>query len=105
MVQYNYFGGRREASGSNRVMRGGSYNNDAGNCTSSNRNNNAPSNDNNNNGFRLACSAAPQENTAVPVGNQFLRKRDEYARGSALVDKLDGHEPLYSFETESKMEE
>lgn len=102
----NYFGGRREASGSNRVMRGGSYNNDADNCTSSYRNNNnSPSNDNNNNGFRLACSAAPQEYTAVPVGNQTSLRRGEYTGGSVLVGRPDGHEPLFSFEKDSKMEE
>ena len=82
-----FFGSRREASGSNRVIRGGSYNNDAGNCTSSNRNNNNPSNNNNNNnGFRLACSAAPQEQTAVPVGFQFPICRDKYIGGTELVE-------------------
>ncbi len=44
------------SSGSNRVKRGGSWNNSADNCTSSNRNNNNPSNGNNNNGFRLAST-------------------------------------------------
>lgn len=38
---------------SNRVLRGGSWNNNARNCRVSNRNNNTPSNRNNNNGFRL----------------------------------------------------
>lgn len=41
-------------SGSNRVLRGGSWNNNARNCRVSNRNNNNPDNRNNNNGFRLA---------------------------------------------------
>ncbi|MBO4593082.1 MAG: SUMF1/EgtB/PvdO family nonheme iron enzyme [Bacteroidaceae bacterium] len=40
--------------GSNRVNRGGSWNNAAENCAVSNRNNNTPSNRNNNIGFRLA---------------------------------------------------
>ena len=40
-------------TGSNRVMRGGSWNNNDNNCRSANRNNNDPSNRNNNNGFRL----------------------------------------------------
>ena len=44
------------SSGSNRVKRGGSWNNNANNCTSSNRNNNNPSNENNNNGFRLVST-------------------------------------------------
>ena len=38
---------------SNRVLRGGSWNNNARNCRVSNRNNNNPSNRNNNNGFRV----------------------------------------------------
>ncbi len=44
--------------GSNRVKRGGSWNNDARNCRVANRNNNSPENTNNNNGFRVAL--APQ---------------------------------------------
>ena len=43
-------------SGSNRVNRGGSWNNDARNCRSSNRNNNNPDNRNNNLGLRLGLS-------------------------------------------------
>lgn len=39
--------------GSNRVMRGGSWNNNAENCRTANRNNNNPDNRNNNIGFRL----------------------------------------------------
>lgn len=41
------------ATGSNRVLRGGSWNNNARNCRVANRNNNTPSNRNNNNGFRV----------------------------------------------------
>ena len=48
------------SSGSNRVKRGGSWNNNADNCTSSNRNNNNPSNENNNNGFRLVSTMSEQ---------------------------------------------
>ncbi|MBQ9144366.1 MAG: SUMF1/EgtB/PvdO family nonheme iron enzyme [Paludibacteraceae bacterium] len=40
--------------GSNRVNRGGSWNNNAMNCRVSNRNNNTPTNTNNNLGLRLA---------------------------------------------------
>ena len=43
------------ASGTNRVKRGGSWNNNANNCTVGKRNNNSPDNRNNNLGFRLAC--------------------------------------------------
>jgi len=48
--------------GSNRVKRGGNWNNNAQNCRSANRNNNNPSNRNNNIGFRLA--RAPRRPTA-----------------------------------------
>lgn len=43
--------------GSNRVKRGGSWNNNANNCRVANRNNNSPSNSNNNLGLRLALSS------------------------------------------------
>ncbi|GAB6120553.1 RNA-directed DNA polymerase [Dysgonomonas termitidis] len=45
-----------DAKGSNRVNRGGSWNNNARNVRVPNRNNNSPGNRNNNLGFRLACS-------------------------------------------------
>ena len=41
-------------TGANRVIRGGSWNNDAGNCRSTYRNRNEPENRNNNLGFRCA---------------------------------------------------
>jgi len=43
-------------TGSNRVIRGGSWNNNARNLRSANRNNNTPSNRNNNVGFRLVST-------------------------------------------------
>ena len=47
-------------NGNNRVIRGGSWNNDANNCRVANRNNNNPNNDNNNNlGFRVCLTAQP----------------------------------------------
>lgn len=42
--------------GSNRVLRGGSWNNNAQNCRVANRNNNRPDNSNNNIGFRLVLA-------------------------------------------------
>ncbi|MFH1738895.1 MAG: SUMF1/EgtB/PvdO family nonheme iron enzyme [bacterium] len=39
--------------GSSRVVRGGSWNNNARNCRSANRNRNTPDNTNNNIGFRV----------------------------------------------------
>lgn len=86
-----HLGFRREASGSNRVMRGGSYNNDAGNCTSSNCNNNNPSNNNDNNGFRLVCSAAPQGRTAAPTGIQFPEMRDKQPTAISQVAGGESH--------------
>ena len=44
-------------SGSSRVLRGGSWNNNDTNCRVANRNRNNPDNRNNNNGFRLVRSA------------------------------------------------
>ncbi|MDR1787306.1 MAG: hypothetical protein LBR16_02495 [Treponema sp.] len=38
------------------MKRGGSWNNNADNCTVSNRNNNTPNNTNNNLGFRVVCA-------------------------------------------------
>ncbi len=43
-------------TGSNRVIRGGSWNNNAQNVRAANRNNNDPSNRNNNVGFRLVST-------------------------------------------------
>ena len=51
---------RAASEGSNRVKRGGSWNNNASNCLVSNRNNNTPGNSNNNIGFRPVLSAAQQ---------------------------------------------
>ena len=48
--------GRGPASGSNRVKRGGNWNNNANNCRVANRNNNSPGNENNNLGFRLVST-------------------------------------------------
>ncbi|MDR1861396.1 MAG: SUMF1/EgtB/PvdO family nonheme iron enzyme [Bacteroidales bacterium] len=47
-------------TGSNRVNRGGSWNNNATNSRVANRNNNTPDNRNNNIGFRLASSTKQQ---------------------------------------------
>lgn len=67
------------SSGANRVKRGGSWNNNADNCTSSNRNNNNPSNDNNNNGFRLVSTVSEQ--TGFHFDTPALRENgDEHAQ-------------------------
>ncbi|MDA9961829.1 SUMF1/EgtB/PvdO family nonheme iron enzyme [Opitutales bacterium] len=49
----NDFGRKTRASGSNRVKRGGSWNNTGTNLRSAKRNNNTPGNRNNNLGFRV----------------------------------------------------
>jgi formylglycine-generating enzyme required for sulfatase activity len=46
-------GRRPDYSGASRVLRGGSWNNDADNCRCANRNHNAPENTDNNTGFRV----------------------------------------------------
>lgn len=51
--------------GSNRVLRGGSWNNDAQNCRVAYRNYNAPDNRNNNIGFRLALAQNPVSDDQV----------------------------------------
>jgi len=56
----DWAGGERADSGSNRVKRGGSWNNTASNCRSAYRNNNDPSNRNNNIGFRLVSTMRPK---------------------------------------------
>ena len=49
---------RIDYKGSNRVNRGGSWNNAPVNCRSANRNRNTPDNRNNNLGFRVSLSSA-----------------------------------------------
>ncbi|MBF0429267.1 MAG: SUMF1/EgtB/PvdO family nonheme iron enzyme [Magnetococcales bacterium] len=48
-------------TGSNRVNRGGSWNNTSDNLRSANRNNNDPANRNNNLGFRLSSTYHPPD--------------------------------------------
>lgn len=49
-----------DASGANRVLRGGGWYNAAGNCRPAYRNYNTPTSRNGNNGFRVLCSAGLQ---------------------------------------------
>ena len=57
------FRGRRPKS---RVLRGGSFNNNAQNARSATRNNNQPENRNNNNGFRAASTLRQTSESVVP---------------------------------------
>ena len=60
--------GVKPRGGSNRVIRGGSWNNNAENCRSANRNNNTPDRRNRNIGFRLLSSAQwPDEIRRIPL--------------------------------------
>jgi hypothetical protein len=63
-------------SGSNRVNRGGSWNNNARNCRSANRNRNTPTNTNNNLGFRLVSTTQSKGIDAVPSVNPVHRGND-----------------------------
>ena len=88
------------ATGTSRVLRGGSWNNNATNLRASNRNNNTPGNTNTNNGFRCANvlpvrvtrdAAAPRsaasdagEITPVVPGPAFRRGRKGGAGGSPV---------------------
>lgn len=58
--------------GSNRVLRGGSWNNDAANCRTANRNTNAPTNRTNDNGFRLALNSAGKEAMALRLQTEQI---------------------------------
>jgi len=60
--------------GSNRVLRGGSWNNNANNCRSANRNRNNPRNTNNNNGFRVARSV-PAPKPPLDQGSGLCHRR------------------------------
>ena len=51
--------GQRRPGADKRVNRGGSWNNNADNCTVANRNRNSPDNRNNNLGLRLSSSPQP----------------------------------------------
>ena len=57
--------------GSNRVIRGGSWNNNAENCRVANRNNNNPDNRNNNIGFRVVFPATQKRAERTDFGNVF----------------------------------
>lgn len=83
------FGPSRGALGVHRIMRGGSWNNNARNCRSANRNWNPAGYRNNNVGFRPVCSAAPScaVHWTVPVMGLFhpvpVRGRMDKVRNAA----------------------
>lgn len=74
-------------SGSNRVIRGGNWNNDASNCRVAYRNGNSPSNNDNNNGFRSVRSSekSPQwehnsDPASLPSAPSYPAWQSENAR-------------------------
>ncbi|MCG9131817.1 SUMF1/EgtB/PvdO family nonheme iron enzyme [Candidatus Poribacteria bacterium] len=56
------------SSRGSRVLRGGSWNNNANNVRCANRNNNTPTNTNNNNGFRCAKTLVEKHFRIARVG-------------------------------------
>lgn len=78
--------------GSNRVIRGGSWNNSATNCRVANRNNNDPSNRNSNNGFRVVLSQLKRRG-GCPLLNRLVfpvlaTARQIIVKNTELVSKL-----------------
>ena len=74
--------GKVSKSGSNRVNRGGNWNNSGDNLRCGNRNNNNPSNRNNNIGFRPCSTGAPRVPFLLRKERQFSASPDAFpARG------------------------
>jgi len=87
LANHDFGAAAMDTAGSNRVLRGGNWNNNAGNCRAANRNNNSPSNTNNNNGFRAVRSSegSPQRERdsdpgAVPSAPMRPARQSEEAR-------------------------
>ena len=79
-------------SGSNRVLRGGTWNNNADNCRVANRNNNSPGNTNNNIGFRPVRSSeeTPQraqdsDPAAIPSATPRAVRQTKNARPVPVI--------------------
>ena len=85
---------RRPASGSARVLRGGSWNNnDRDNLLSSNRNNNNPGNRNNNNGFRCVLVVAGGKALRPGKGRRDARRGRKPCRAGAKKEPNPGGFP------------
>lgn len=78
--------------GSNRVNRGGSWNNNARNCRSANRDRNKPDNRNNNLGLRVALLPAQEEADAFLRSHRVVRVDRAWGGDgwSVLVEWLEG---------------
>ena len=91
------------ASGSNRVKRGGSWNNNARNCRSANRNNNWPNNRNNNIGFR-AASTRPGQAGSHPAAPASRGGGNEQAGPRAAGSASERRAGFFSMESRQSME-
>ena len=74
----------------NRVIRGGNYNNAAGNCSSSYRNNNGAANENANNGVRLCSVFRVHDAAGGPCGAERPHSRKPEPEESAAGAAADG---------------
>lgn len=83
--EVRYSGALSRTSGARRVLRGGSYWNNARRCRSAYRNENDPGNRNKNIGFRLAAACPPQVATANPVPDALDFGRAGVVTGRVLV--------------------
>ena len=72
---YNTFEKGHGLKGTNRALRGGSWNNNAESCRVVNRNNNAPTNRNNNIGFRLTAQWEMSDMTDYWTNHVLVRWR------------------------------
>jgi hypothetical protein len=80
--------------GSNRVLRGGSWNNTAANCRVANRNNNTPDNRNNNNGFRVV-SPELKRMDGFPLLNRLLH----HSLYGKIINYKDSISKIFIFES------
>jgi retron-type reverse transcriptase len=67
---------QKKLQGSNRVLRGGDWNNNASNAAVSNRNNNNPNDNNNNIGFRVVCPPNSADRNAKKTTEQAASRRE-----------------------------
>lgn len=81
-----------------RVVRGGSFNNDAINLRAANRNRNNPNNRNDNIGFRVVSSRS-SNSPASPIGHDLVGRGEERrslfpAESGAVAGRANSHCPV-----------
>lgn len=97
MLKGAWRNGRGPGSGSNRVKRGGSWNNNAINCRVANRNNNSPDYSNNNLGFRLVSTTHRKDALSHPRSPVPRGRGDEHGQpegASTPTHKRSGERPI-----------